>query len=122
MNLSTLFIIYAIWCLLRGIGFIFSPVKLWKTFNVNLNKHTAFPVHILEVAFIALDLLCWAARDLEDNAVLESMLLFIFSMELIQALTTLYGILRNAIAKQGWGPFALHLLFAIGFGYFLFGE
>ena len=120
MSLSTLLIIYSAWCLFRGVGFIFLPAKLWKTFNVNLDKHTGFPVQLLGGAFIATAVLSWTVKNLISNSVIDSILLFNFSMELIQALVTIYGIFRNAVAKQALGPFVIHLLFSIGFAYFLF--
>jgi hypothetical protein len=120
MPLSTLLIIYAAWCLFRGVGFIFSPTRLWKTFNVNLDKHAAFPVQLLGGAFIATAVVSWTVKNSISNSVIDSILLFIFLMELIQALVTIYGIFRNAVAKHALGPFIIHLLFSIGFGYFLF--
>jgi hypothetical protein len=119
MDLSTLLIIYAAWCLLRGVGFIFSPTRLWKTFNVNLDKHTAFPVQLLGGAFVATAVVNWTGRNLLSNSVIDSILLFNFSMEFIQALITIYGIFRNSLPKHALGPFVIHLLFAIGFGYFV---
>src|SRR5262245_50331337 len=120
MSLYTLLIIYAVWCMLRGVGFIFFPQKLWKTFNVNLDKHTGFPVQLLGGAFIATAVLNWTGKNLISNSVLDSILLFNFSMEVIQALVTIYGVSRIAVTKQALGPFLIHVLFSIGFAYFLF--
>jgi hypothetical protein len=122
MQLSTLFIIYAAWCLLRGTGFIFSPVKLWKGFNVNLDKHTAFPVQILGAAFIATAIMNWTAKNAIGNSLVQSIVLFNFANELIGTLITIYGISRNAINKIAWLPFIFHLLFGIAFGYYLFSS
>jgi hypothetical protein len=106
--------------MLRGLGFVFMPAKLWKTFNVNLDKSTAFPVQLLGGSFIATAVLSWTAKNLIDNAVIESILVFICSLELIQALIAVYGVFSNAVTKFALGPFVIHTLFFIGFAYFLF--
>jgi hypothetical protein len=120
MQLSTLLIIYAAWCLFRGAGFIFSPVKLWSAFNINLDKKTAFPVQLLGAAYVATALMNWTAKTSIDNAAVQSIVLFNFAIEVIGTLITIYGIFRKAVGRLAWVPFAIHLLFSIGFGYSLF--
>ena len=119
MLFSTLIITYAVWCLLRGTGFIFSPARLWKRFNVNLDKHTVFPVQILGAAFIAAALMNWTAKDSIEISSAQSIILFNFANELIGAVITIYGITSSAVGRLAWIPFFIHLLFSIGFGYLL---
>jgi hypothetical protein len=120
MMLSTLFTVYAVWCLFRGAGFIFWPAKLWSTFNVHLDKHNAFPVQILGGAFIATAIVSWTSRNAIDASEVEGILLFIFAFELTGALLSIYGAFSKAVSKHVMGPLALHSLFSIAFGYFLF--
>ena len=52
--------------LIRGIGFIFAPAKLWAAFKVTLDNTTTFPVRILGAAYLATVLMNWAAKNSTD--------------------------------------------------------
>jgi hypothetical protein len=119
MPLKILLIINTALCLFRGVGFIFAPAKLWKAFNVNLDKNTEFPVQLLGAAYIATALMNLAEINFIDIRANESIIIFNFTIEFIGAILTVIGISRNAIGKLAWLPFAIHLSLAVGFGYFL---
>ncbi|MBK8503163.1 MAG: hypothetical protein IPL46_13665 [Saprospiraceae bacterium] len=120
MALKILLIINTALCLFRGVGFIFAPTKLWKAFNVDLDNSTKFPAQLLGAAYIATAAINLTATNFIDKSTIQSVIIFNFIIEIIGAMLTVAGILRNAISKLGWLPFSIHLTLAIAFGYFLF--
>ena len=120
MSLKILFIINAVLCLIRGVGFIFAPAKLWKSFNVNLDNSTAFPVRLLGAAYTATALMNIAVINFIDKSEVQSVLIFNVTIEFIGVLLTIKGVSSNAISKLGWAPFIVHLFLAVSFAYFLF--
>lgn len=76
MFLKILLIVNTVLCLLRGIGFIIAPVKLWKTFNVNLDNNTKFPVQLLGAAYMATAIINMLAVNFIDKSTIQSVLLF----------------------------------------------
>jgi hypothetical protein len=120
MLLKILLIINTALCLFRGVGFIFTPAKLWKGFNVNLNNGTIFPVQLLGAAYIATAVINIAAINFIDKSAIQSVIIFNFTIEIIGAILTITGISRKVISKLAWLPFTIHLILSIGFGYYLF--
>lgn len=120
MQLDTLLIINTALCLLRGVGFIVAPAKLWKGFSIYLERGTAFPVQLLGAAYIATAAMNVAAIKFADETAIQPVIIFNFIVEFIGAVLSVIGIFRNAISKLAWIPFCIHLCLAVGFGYFLF--
>ena len=120
MQLSTLLFIQVTWCILRGVGFILAPAKLWKTFNINLDKHTALPVQLLGAAYVAAALMNWTSLRFVTAPSLQSVIVFNFTMELLGMIITAYGVISKSVSKVGWIPFMVHSFITLAFGYFLF--
>jgi len=119
MKLKTLMIIKAIVCLALGIPILAVPAFFYSIFGLALTPAGAFTAREYGASLIGNYLLTWFARDVQDTKSRRAILLGMTFYNAIGFIATLVATVTGVANYLGWGPVALYLFFAIGFGYHL---
>lgn len=119
MKLRTLMIIKAIVCIVLGIPILLVPELFYSIFGLALTPAGTFTAREYGASLIGNFLLTWFARDVQDPLSRKAILLGMTFYNAIGFIATLVVVLSGVANFLGWGPVALYLFFAVGFGYFL---
>lgn len=119
MKLRSLMIIKAIVCIVLGIPILLVPELFYSIFGLALTPAGTFTAREYGASLIGNFLLTWFARDVQDPLSRKAILLGMTFYNAIGFIATLVVVLSGVANFLGWGPVALYLFFAVGFGYFL---
>ena len=75
---------------------------------------------LLGVAFVELAAVTWLARNANDSTARRAIVLAFLIGNTVGFVVALIGQLNNVIGVLGWSSVAIHLLLALGYGYFQF--
>ena len=120
MKLRGLLILKALVSLFFGILLLGIPAKLGSILGLELSSHGIFMAREYGGALIGIFFLCWFSRNSEGSKALNAIILFGFVYDLVNLVVALTATLSGTMNSLGWGIVAVYLLFALGFGYFLF--
>ena len=112
MKLKTLNIITATVCLAFGIGFILVPAQVVSMFGVTADEPMKHIEQLYGTSLIAL-------ADSESRRAIVLSLFVYFALAAVMAF--IYQ-LKGIANSLGWSIVALHVLLALGYGYFLFAK
>jgi hypothetical protein len=88
--------------------------------TANFNASLGFVAQLLGAALTLPGLLGFFAGGMTDAGARRSVVISLFVFEVIGLAVSLLGMLSKVMNITGWGIVALFLLFALGYGYFLF--
>jgi hypothetical protein len=125
MKLSALMIVNAIVAVVFGLGFILAPSQVASFYSPAVGAPEADGVlrvvaQLLGAAFVAFAVLTWVARNARDSEARRAILLALFIGDVVGFVIALIAQMGGAVNALGWSTVAIYLLFAIGFGYFVF--
>ena len=120
MKLDGLLIIKAFVSLFFGILLLAVPAKLGTIIGLELSSYGIFMAREYGGALIGIFFLCWFSRDSAGSKALNAVILWGFIYDLVNLIVAFAAILSGTMNSLGWAIVAVYLLFAIGFGYFLF--
>lgn len=119
MKLKTLMIIKAIVCIALGIPILIIPKLFYSVFGLALTPAGIFTAREYGASLIGNFFLTWIARDTQESKSRRAILLGMTFYNAIGFVVTLVAVLTGVANFLVWGPVALYLFFAVGFGYFL---
>lgn len=119
MKFKTLMFIKAIVCLVLGVPILLVPKFFYGLFGVNLDAAGVYPAWEYGASLIGNFLLTWFGRYATDTNARHAIVLGMTVYNGIGFVVTLIAVLSGMLNFLGWGPVAIYLFFAIGFGYFL---
>ncbi len=120
MKLSTLFTINAIVSVLFGISFVLAPEFALSFFGVSLSPAGILIARLFGTALLGFAVLTWFARNAGDSEARQAIVMGIFVSEAAAFIVALLGQLGGVLNALGWSAVAIHLLLALGYGYFQF--
>jgi len=119
MKFKTLMIIKAVVCISLGIPILVVPKFFYSLFGMILPGNSIYPALEYGASLIGNFLLTWFARNAEESKARRAIILGMTVYNTIGFLVTLIFVIIGGMNYLGWGPVAIYLFFAIGFGYFL---
>lgn len=126
MKLRYLFVLNAVVLIILAAGFLLAPRTVLGLFGlsvgatVNFNATLSFVAQLMGAALLAPGLLGWFASSMTEAGARRSVAISLFIFAAIGFVLSLLGMLSKVMSVAGWGIVGLFLLFALGYGYFLF--
>lgn len=120
MKLSTLLILTAIVSLVYGIGFVLIPAPLLSIYGMSPGPGVNLMGQFFGVALIAIGLLAWFARHVQDSYARRAIILAILISDAVGLIVSLMGVFSGAFNAVGWSAVVIYLFFTLGYAYFQF--
>ena len=126
MKLRLVLIVNTIVALIFAAGLLLAPKTMLALFGIsvgstlNFNASLGFVAQLLGAALTLPGLLGFFAGGMTDAGARRSVVISLFVFEVIGLAVSLLGMLSKVMNITGWAIVALFLLFALGYGYFLF--
>lgn len=120
MKRNTFLILAAIAYVGFGLGLLTIPDTFMSMFSVTLDAGGMLMARILGSALIGFTLIFWWCRNEPDTAALQAVLRASFIYNVVDFPVVLIATLSGVMGTLGWSAVILHLLLALGFGYFGF--
>ena len=119
MTRSSWLTIAAIFYTIFGLGLLIAPAPFMDVYGVVLDDAGQLMARILGSALLSLACMFWLYRAYPPEAV-RPVMLTSFLYNCVDFVVVLSAVLAGTMNSLGWGPVALHLFLAAGFGYFTF--
>jgi len=121
MNRNMFLIIAAVITALFGIGLLLAPAQMAATYGTTLNASGIHVARIAGSSLIVIGWITWGARNGSGAEALRAVLLSGAVANVLDLLISGYATMNGVIGYGiGWATVALHILLALGFGYFAF--
>jgi hypothetical protein len=126
MKLRLVFILNTIVALIFAAGLLLAPRTVLGLFGISVgttvtaNASMSFVAQLLGAALTLPGLLGLFGGGMTDAGARRSVVLSLFIFDVIGLAVSLLGMLSKVMNVTGWGIVALFLIFALGYGYFLF--
>jgi hypothetical protein len=101
-----------------GLGLLTVPAPFMATFGVALDAGGALMARVLGSALLGFTLIFWWTRNESLTNPLRAILRASFIYNVVDLPVVLIATLTGVMGVLGWSAVILHLLLAIGFGYF----
>jgi uncharacterized membrane protein len=118
--LSPFFVVAAIVTVLFGLAFLIIPDQIVGWYGVAVDDASRLMGRFFGSALIALAIVIFMARDLGPSPTLTGILWAGLVADGIPALLNLWASATGLVNGLGWVTMVINILFAAGFGYFLF--
>ncbi len=120
MKLKTLLIIHAMLACAYGLAYLLVPEAAVSMFGIPaFTTGGIFILRYLGAVFLFIALLLWLARNAESGA-LKAIVQASFVGNILCAIVILYNQFAVRLNDLMWLSFVLHILLALGYGYFQF--
>src|SRR5215216_1215623 len=120
MNYRTLFVINSFVVFLFGAVFLFIPTLAIKQFGVDNYASTKMLAEFFGTAMLALGLLLWFAKDVNDDGVLRGMGFALLIGDIAGLGVAILGTAGGTLRTNGWLAMVVYALFGLGFAYLVF--
>ena len=100
-----------------GLGLLLLPAPFMSVYGVSLDAGGQMMARILGSALASLAVMFWMYRA-HDAGSARPVMLTGFLYNLVDLGVVLTATLAGTMSAMGWGPVVLHLILAVGFGYF----
>ena len=126
MKLRLVFILNTIVALIFAAGLLLAPKTMLSLFGISVgttviaNASMNFVAQLLGAALTLPGLLGLFGGGMTDASARRSVVLSLFVFEVVGLAVSLLGMLSKVMNVAGWAIVGLFLLFALGYGYFLF--
>jgi hypothetical protein len=119
MKLKNLLIVNAIVLGGSGISAVLMPSKVLSFYGVELNPAMLMMAQYAGLGSIAIGLVAWFSRNVEDLKAQRAIILAFLITYVIALLISVQGII-SGVMKVGWPVVVLYSLLASGYAYFQF--
>jgi len=119
MKLKTFLIFNAILLGASAITAILFTEKVLSLYGVESNPASIFMGQYAALGSIAIVLVAWFARNVEDTKAQRAIVLALLITNIIGVIISISGII-SGVMKKGWPVVGIYLLFALGYAYFQF--
>ena len=122
MNYKMMFVLNAIVALVAGVAFFLAPVMVLDFFGTETYVATVLLGRFFGSAMIALGLVLWFTKDVEDAIVQKSMAISLFISSILGLILNVLGVSNasGVIRNYGWLTIIMFVLFALGYAFLLF--
>jgi len=120
MKLSSLFTITGVVSIVFGLAFVLVPGRLASPYGLELDEAGPRVLRLLGAAFLGYGALNWFARKTEESKARQAIVLAQSVGNAIAFMVALANQLSGVPNAVGWVGVVIHLLFALGYGYFEF--
>ena len=118
VKLGTLFIITGVVSIVLGLAFVLVPGRLASPYGLELDEHGIMVLRLLGAAFLGYGALNWVARNTEESKARQAIVLAQSVGNAIAFIVALANQLSGVPNAVGWVGVVIHLLLALGYGYF----
>lgn len=122
MNLSTFLTITALIGLVVGLGMLILPEQVFDIAAISLDEGSKSVARSLGALIVAVSLINWIARKVEDSLALRAILYGNLALHLLTMVADILAITTGAISEMGWVSVAVHAVLGAGFAYFAFAK
>jgi SAM-dependent methyltransferase len=119
MTLRKLLVINAIVLGGSGIGAVLVPARVLSLYGVTPNPAAILLAQYAGLGSIAIGLVTWFARNVEDSRAQRAIILALLITYVIGVIISILGTI-SGVMKVGWPVVGLYLLLALGYAYFQF--
>lgn len=122
VSYKIMFVLNAFVALVLGAIFLVIPMSTLTFFGAEQYVVAKILAQFLGAAMVALGLLLWFAKDVEEEKILKGMGYAMFASSLIGLILTVIGVspASGVIRNYGWLSIIVYVLFALGYAYLLF--
>ena len=120
MKLKTLLIINAVFMLWPGIKDLLKPEMQFSLFGIEQSPSGLFIGRCFGMSLIAIGLLSWFARNVEDTEAQQAIILAFLISDIIGVILCIFGTLNGLMSSFGWVAVGKYLFLSLGFAYFYF--
>ena len=119
MKLKNLLVLNAIVLGGSGISAVLMPSNVISLYGVELNSAVIMMAQYAGLGSIAIGLVAWFSRDVEDLKAQRAIILAFLITYVIAIIISVQGTI-SGVMKIGWPVIVLYLLLAFGYSYFQF--
>ena len=120
MKLSVLMVINAVVAALFGASFVVVPAEVLSLYSPEVTPQLQYVAQLFGAALLAIAVLTWHARNAPHSEARRAILLALCIGDSFGFIVALRAQLGGVVTALGWSTVVIYLLFAIGFGYFIF--
>lgn len=122
VSYKIMFVLNAFVALVLGAIFLVIPMSTLTFFGAEQYVVAKILAQFFGAAMVALGLLLWFAKDVEEEKILKGMGYAMFASSLIGLILTVIGVspASGVIRNYGWLSIIVYVLFALGYAYLLF--
>lgn len=118
MKLKTFLLISAVLGMVLGLGFFFAPAKVMSTFGVSASEAHQHTARNFGSAVIGLAVISWFAKSVKDSIARRAIVLGLFIYFIFGSISIISFQLQGNVNSFGWIIIVLHVILALGFGYY----
>ena len=119
MKLKTLLVINAVIGICSALTAILFGEKVLSMYGVDANPAASLMGQYAALGTIAMVLVAWFARNVEDRKAQRAIILAFLITNIIGVIISISGII-SGVMKHGWPVVGIYLLFTLGYSYFQF--
>jgi hypothetical protein len=119
MKLKTLLVINAVIGVCSALTAILFGEKVLSMYGVDSNPAASLMGQYAALGTIAMVLVAWFARNVEDRKAQRAIILAFLITNIIGVIISISGII-SGVMKHGWPVVGIYLLFTLGYSYFQF--
>ncbi len=120
MKIRNLFVLNAVLAFGFGVGFVLLPGTMLDLYGMAQSPSANLAGQLFGVELIAVGLLCWFVRDVQDAGALRGITLALLIADVVGLIVVLIGTLSGVMSAMGWSGVAIYLVLAAGYAYFRF--
>jgi hypothetical protein len=120
MKIRNLFVLNAVLAFGFGVGFVLIPGTMLDLYGMAQSPSANLAGQLFGVELIAVGLLCWLVRDVQDVGALRGITLALLIADVVGLIVVLIGTLSGVMGAMGWSGVAIYLVLAAGYAYFRF--
>ena len=119
MKLKNLLVINAVIGICSALTAILFGEKVLSMYGVDSNPAASLMGQYAALGTIAMVLVAWFARNVEDRKAQRAIILAFLITNIIGVIISISGII-SGVMKHGWPVVGIYLLFTLGYSYFQF--
>ena len=119
MKLKTLLVLNSVVGAGSALTAILFGEKVLSMYGVDSNPAASLMGRYSALGTIAMVLVSWCARNVEDRKAQRAIILAFLITNIIGVIISVSGII-SGVMKDGWPVVGIYLLFALGYAYFQF--
>jgi len=122
MNYKMMFVLNAIVAFVLGVAFFIAPVTALEFFGTETYVATVLMARFFGAGMVALGLLLWFTKDVEDNSIQKNMGISLLISSILGLIVNVIGVsgASGVIRNYGWLTIIIYILFALGYAFLLF--
>ena len=122
MKFKNLLILTSLLTLAFGVGFVLIPGSVLSLYGIDSDTGVNIIARAYGGALIAIGLLTWFSRDVDDSAALRAMQLAFMIAFAINTIVAIQATVSGGMNALGWSAVIIYLGLSAGYAYFYFAQ